>query len=48
MVSKAANYCFASKKNKTGFLLMSEVALGDMYESVWRNDYKFASRKTFD
>ncbi|KAF8773151.1 Poly [ADP-ribose] polymerase like protein [Argiope bruennichi] len=32
MVSKSANYCFTSKKNNTGLLLLCEVALGDMYE----------------
>ncbi|GAB6020530.1 hypothetical protein CHUAL_003213 [Chamberlinius hualienensis] len=32
MVSKSANYCFATKDNSTGLLLLCEVALGDMYE----------------
>lgn len=32
MVSKSANYCFTSKENNTGLLLLSEVALGDMLE----------------
>ncbi|KAL5288318.1 PARP1 family protein [Megaselia abdita] len=32
MVSKSANYCFTSKQNNTGLMLLSEVALGDMYE----------------
>ena len=32
MVSKSANYCFASKQAPSGLLLLSEVALGNMYE----------------
>lgn len=32
MVSKSANYCFASNSNPTGLMLLCEVALGDMYE----------------
>lgn len=32
MVSKSANYCFTSYENNNGLLLLSEVALGDMYE----------------
>ncbi|CAG0918266.1 unnamed protein product [Notodromas monacha] len=32
MVSKSANYCFSTRKNPTGLLLLSEVALGDMHE----------------
>ncbi|XP_075147427.1 poly [ADP-ribose] polymerase-like [Haematobia irritans] len=32
MVSKSANYCCTSRQNSTGFLLLSEVALGDMLE----------------
>ena len=31
-VSKSANYCFASKQAPNGLLLLSEVALGNMYE----------------
>ncbi|KAJ3185854.1 Poly [ADP-ribose] polymerase 1 [Gaertneriomyces sp. JEL0708] len=31
MVSKSANYCFASASQTTGLLLLSEVALGDEY-----------------
>ncbi|KAJ3278959.1 Poly [ADP-ribose] polymerase 1 [Borealophlyctis nickersoniae] len=34
MVSKSANYCFASSGSPTGILLLSEVALGDMYEKL--------------
>ncbi|KAJ3045123.1 Poly [ADP-ribose] polymerase 1 [Rhizophlyctis rosea] len=34
MVSKSANYCFANPSNPTGLLILSEVALGDMYERV--------------
>ncbi|XP_041697233.1 poly [ADP-ribose] polymerase 2 [Coregonus clupeaformis] len=32
MSSKSANYCFANQRNKTGLLLLSEVALGDSNE----------------
>lgn len=32
MVSKSANYCFCTRDNNTGLLLLSEVTLGDMYE----------------
>jgi poly [ADP-ribose] polymerase 1 len=32
MVSKSANYCFTNKANNVGFMLLSEVALGDMHE----------------
>jgi len=32
MVSKSANYCFTSRDSPTGILLLSEVALGKMYE----------------
>jgi len=32
MVSKSANYCFTSHSSPTGILLLSEVALGKMYE----------------
>lgn len=32
MVSKSANYCYASHSNPTGLLLLAEVALGNMYE----------------
>ncbi|XP_055386145.1 poly [ADP-ribose] polymerase [Condylostylus longicornis] len=32
MSSKSANYCFTSKQNNVGLMLLSEVALGDMYE----------------
>lgn len=31
MVSKSANYCFASTENDVGLMLLSEVALGDMH-----------------
>ncbi|CAK1600707.1 unnamed protein product [Parnassius mnemosyne] len=30
MVSKSANYCFTNKNNPTGFVLVCEVALGEM------------------
>uniref|UniRef100_A0A8C5PLH5 Poly [ADP-ribose] polymerase n=1 Tax=Leptobrachium leishanense TaxID=445787 RepID=A0A8C5PLH5_9ANUR len=32
MVSKSANYCHAAPGNPVGFLLLGEVALGNMYE----------------
>jgi poly [ADP-ribose] polymerase len=32
MVSKSANYCFANNSNNIGFMLLSEVALGNTYE----------------
>ncbi|EGD75200.1 poly polymerase [Salpingoeca rosetta] len=34
MVSKSANYCFPSRSDSTGVLLLCEVALGDMYERL--------------
>jgi len=37
MVSKSANYCFASPSQNEGLLLLSEVALGDMHELVASN-----------
>ncbi|XP_064103766.1 poly [ADP-ribose] polymerase 1-like [Macrobrachium nipponense] len=32
MVSKSANYCCTTSSNSTGLILLSEVALGNMYE----------------
>uniref|UniRef100_A0A6L2LPT7 Poly [ADP-ribose] polymerase n=1 Tax=Tanacetum cinerariifolium TaxID=118510 RepID=A0A6L2LPT7_TANCI len=32
LVSKSAQYCFTDKKNPVGLMLLSEVALGDIYE----------------
>ena len=32
LVSKSAQYCFASKSNPVGLMLLSEVALGKVYE----------------
>ncbi|XP_057438570.1 poly [ADP-ribose] polymerase 1 [Lotus japonicus] len=32
LVSKSAQYCFTDKKNPVGLMLLSEVALGDVYE----------------
>ncbi|KAH0688354.1 hypothetical protein KY285_018923 [Solanum tuberosum] len=32
MVSKSAQYCFTDHKNPVGFMLLSEVALGEVYE----------------
>ena len=38
MSSKSANYCFATKKNNEGVMLLSEVALGDMHELLHANE----------
>ncbi|KAF5936711.1 hypothetical protein HYC85_024217 [Camellia sinensis] len=32
LVSKSAQYCFTDRKNPVGLMLLSEVALGDIYE----------------
>lgn len=32
LVSKSAQYCFTDKKNPVGLMILSEVALGDVYE----------------
>ncbi|KAG1362571.1 Poly [ADP-ribose] polymerase [Cocos nucifera] len=32
LVSKSAQYCYADKKNPVGLMLLSEVALGEVYE----------------
>lgn len=32
LVSKSAQYCFTDKKNPVGLMLLSEVALGNVYE----------------
>lgn len=32
LVSKSAQYCFVDKKNPVGLMVLSEVALGDIYE----------------
>uniref|UniRef100_A0A0D3GQ13 Poly [ADP-ribose] polymerase n=1 Tax=Oryza barthii TaxID=65489 RepID=A0A0D3GQ13_9ORYZ len=32
LVSKSAQYCYVDRKNPVGLMLLSEVALGDMYE----------------
>ena len=37
MSSKSANYCFATKGNAEGVMLLSEVALGDMHELLHAN-----------
>ena len=39
MVSKSANYCFATSANPDGVLLLSEVALGTPYEKL-RAEYE--------
>jgi len=46
MVSKSANYCFTSKASPTGILMLSEVALGKMYE-VGHSEYMDEPRKGF-
>lgn len=38
MVSKSANYCMTSKTNPIGYMLLCEVALGNIYERT-RADY---------
>ena len=35
MVSKSANYCATSRNNPTGLMLLSDVALGNMYGIDW-------------
>ena len=32
LVSKSAQYCYTTKKNPTGLMLLSEVALGKTYD----------------
>lgn len=32
LVSKSAQYCFTDKNNPVGMMLLSEVALGEVYE----------------
>lgn len=39
MSSKSANYCFASRENSTGILLLCEVALGEMNEKLHADYY---------
>lgn len=34
MVSKSANYCFASRSNPTGLLMLCQVALGNINEKM--------------
>ena len=41
MVSKSANYCFTSRNNNTGILLLCDVALGNMNEKLYA-DYNAA------
>lgn len=42
MSSKSANYCFTSRENNTGILLLCEVALGEMNEK-YQADYYAAN-----
>lgn len=39
MSSKSANYCFTSRDNNTGILLLCEVALGNMNEKIHADYY---------
>lgn len=39
MSSKSANYCFTSRDNSTGILLLCEVALGEMNEKLHADYY---------
>lgn len=39
MSSKSANYCFTSRDNNTGILLLCEAALGDMNEKLHADYY---------
>jgi poly [ADP-ribose] polymerase len=39
MVTKSANYCFASKENSTGLMLLCEVALGEVNEKFYADYY---------
>lgn len=32
LVSKSAQYCYTDRKNSVGLMLLSEVALGEVYE----------------
>lgn len=32
LVSKSAQYCYTDRKNPVGLMLLSEVALGEVYE----------------
>ena len=32
LVSKSAQYCYTDKRNPVGLMLLSEVALGEVYE----------------
>lgn len=39
MSSKSANYCFTSRENNTGILLLCEVACGNMNEKIHADYY---------
>lgn len=39
MVTKSANYCFTSKENNTGLILLCEVALGNVNEKFYADYY---------
>ncbi len=42
MVSKSANYCFTSRQNNTGLMLLCEVALGN-FNPKYNADYNAAN-----
>lgn len=39
MVSKSANYCFTSKANNTGLMMLCEVALGEFNDKYYADYY---------
>lgn len=39
MVTKSANYCFTSRENNTGLMLLCEVALGECNEKYYADYY---------
>jgi poly [ADP-ribose] polymerase len=39
MVTKSGNYCFTSRENNTGLMLLCEVALGDCNEKYYADYY---------
>lgn len=42
MVSKSANYCFTSKENPTGLILLCDVACGEFNDKFYA-DYNAAT-----
>lgn len=39
MVTKSANYCFTSRENNTGLMLLCQVALGEWNEKFYADYY---------